>query len=73
MGKHEVYQYEATYPYAVINKYPSAVEAAKAVSIEPEEVYDCCMSRVDLAGGYDWMLESVTYKKEPIEQYGMRL
>ena len=72
-GKQKVYQFEAAYPYACINEYPSTVEAAEAISMGVSDVYDCCMSKKDLAGGYDWMLESVTYKKEPIEQYGMRL
>ena len=69
-GNQKVYQFEATYPYAYVNEYDSTIEAAKAVSVEPREVYDCCMSRTDLAGGYDWSLKSSMQKKDPIEQYG---
>lgn len=69
----KVYQFEATYPYAYVNEYDSTIEAAKAVSVEPREVYDCCMSRTDLAGGYDWILKSSMQKKKPLEQVGMYL
>ena len=69
----KVYQFEATYPYAYVNEYDSTIEAAKAISVEPREVYDCCMSRTDLAGGYDWSLESTMNKKKPLEQVGMYL
>ena len=72
-GKQKVYQFEAAYPYAYVNEYPSTVEAAEAISMEARDVYDSCMSKKDLAGGYDWLLESVTFKKDQIEQYGMRL
>ena len=69
-GAKRVYQFEATYPYAYINEYPSTVEAARAISKKSTDVFNCCMSRTDLAGGYDWMIETNTLKKMPLEQYG---
>ena len=70
MGKQTVYQYEPRYPYALINKYSTTIEAAEAVSCDVKELYECCLGRLDLAGGYDWMLESNQHKKESMEQYG---
>ena len=70
MGNRIVYQYEATYPYALIKEYPNTREAADAVSCSVKEIYESCLGRADLAGGYDWLLESCQHKKNPVEQYG---
>ena len=70
-GKQKVYQYELMYPYTFIKEFASTIEAAKSASCETKDIYECCMGRLDSAGGYDWVLQSKMFKKQPLEQYGM--
>ena len=70
IGNQRVYQYEASYPYALLATHPTTIEASEAAGCEKVDVYNCCMSRLDTAGGFDWTLEKNQSKKKPLEQYG---